>query len=89
MQLTREQFQKALKTLATKKDLEVLTTKGYLRKAIEPLATKKDVRNVVEELARITNSGFEDVLGRLDVRERVAIMKKKFHKIEEALHIKL
>ena len=72
-------------------------TKEYfeqnLARTMAPLATKQDIREAVEELARITNSGFEDMQQRLDVRERVnkieAALERKFAKLEEALHIKL
>jgi gamma-glutamyl:cysteine ligase YbdK (ATP-grasp superfamily) len=65
----------------------------HLARTMAPLATKQDIREAVEELARITNSGFEDMQQRLDVRERVnkieAALERKFAKLEEALHIKL
>jgi hypothetical protein len=57
-ELFKEYFDQALKNLATKDDLK-------------PLATRQDVREAVEELTRITNSGFEDMQRRLDVTERV------------------
>ena len=65
----------------------------HLAETIAPLATKEDIREAVEELARITNSGFEDIQQRLDVSERVhkieTTLERKFTKLEEALHIKL
>jgi hypothetical protein len=80
MELTQEYLDQALKNLATKDDLK-------------ELSTKQDVRDAVEELARITNSGFEDIGQRLDVTERVhkieTTLERKFTKLEEALHIKL
>ena len=42
-----------------------------------------------EELARMTKHGFDDVLERLDVRERIQIVEQKLQRIEEALHITL
>jgi hypothetical protein len=76
MELTKEHFDQIVATLATKAVL-----KG--------LATKQDVREAVEGLERITNAGFEDVQQRLDVASKIQIFERKFHKLEEALHIKL
>jgi hypothetical protein len=76
MELTKEHFDQIVATLATKADL-----KG--------LATKQDVRKAVEELARITNTRSEDIQQRLDVTSQIKIFERKFHKLEEALHIKL
>jgi hypothetical protein len=65
----------------------------HLADKLAPLATKQDIREAVEELARIMNSGFEDIQHRLDVTERVhrieTTLERKFTKLEEALHIKL
>jgi hypothetical protein len=58
---------------------EILTEK------LAPLATKDQI----EELARMTKHGFDDVLERLDVRERVYVVEQKLLKIGEALHINL
>ena len=69
---------------------EILTEK------LAPLATKADVREGVEELARITSSGFarteqrfDELESRLDVTARLQTFERKFQKLEEALHIKL
>lgn len=58
---------------------EILTAK------LAPLATKEQI----EELARMTKHGFDDVLERLDVRERMYVVEQKLLKIGEALHINL
>src|SRR5689334_21516563 len=75
-ELSKEYFDQALKNLASKDDLK-------------PLATLQDVREAVEELARTTNSGFEDVQRRLDVTERVqkieAAPEHNFSKLENYL----
>jgi hypothetical protein len=67
--------------------------KEYFDEQIKNLATKTDIREAVDELARITNSGFEDIQQRLDVTERVqkieTTLERKFARLEEALHIKL
>jgi hypothetical protein len=68
-------------------------TQEYFDEQIKNLATKTDIREAVDELARITNSGFEDIQQRLDVTERVqkieTTLERKFARLEEALHIKL
>jgi hypothetical protein len=89
MELTKEYFDQVIKGLVTKEDAKHLAAKEDLN----PLATKVDVREAVEELARITNAGFDDIQKRLDVTERVqkieTTLERKFGKLEEALHIKL
>lgn len=42
-----------------------------------------------EELARMVAEGFENVQRRLDVQQLIQAHERKFHKLEEALHIKL
>jgi len=69
-------------------------TKEYLDKVVANLATKQDLaplatREQIEELARMTKHGFDDVLERLDVRDRVFVVEQKLQKIGEALHINL
>jgi hypothetical protein len=65
----------------------------HLAATIAPLATKQDIRDAVDELARITNSGFEDIGQRLDITERVnkieTTLERKFTRLEEVLHLKL
>jgi len=63
---------------------------------LAPLATKQDVREGVEELARITSGGFartdqrfSEIDQRLDIAEQLREYDRKFHRLEEALHIKL
>ena len=56
-----------------------------LTKKLAPLATKEQI----EDLARMTSRGFEDVLERLDVTMQIKTFERKFQKLEEALHIKL
>jgi hypothetical protein len=75
-ELTKEYLDKVVANIATKDDLA---------KAVAPLATKEQI----EELARMTKHGFDDVLERLDVRERVSVVEQKLQKIGEALHINL
>ena len=81
-QLTQESFERILQ--------------DRLQEAVAPLATKQDVREAVDELARITSSGFarteerfDEVEKRLDVRELFEMHERKFKKLEEALHISL
>ena len=80
MDLTKEYFDRQLKT-----QLETQTKE-----------LKTFSREQTEELARITNAGFEDVgkkldeiVERLDVREQVKALEEKFDKLEKALNIKL
>ena len=100
MELTREYFDKGLKGLdkrldgmATKEDLAGLakSTKKDLEEGLK--AQTKELKAFAvaqtEELARIVNNGFDDVLDRLDVRERMAKMEKKMMKIEQALHMEI
>jgi len=56
-----------------------------LTEKLAPLATKEQI----EDLARMTSRGFEDVLERLDVTTQIKTFERKFQKLEEALHIKL
>ena len=66
----------------TKEDFEqILTDK------LAPLATKQDVREGVEELARITSSGFARMEKRLDVTDQLKAIEVKFQKLEEALQV--
>lgn len=75
-ELTKEYLDQAVSGLATKQDL-----KG--------LATRQDVREGVEELARITSAGFDEMRQRLDVTAQIQSFERKFKKLEEALHIQL
>jgi hypothetical protein len=58
---------------------EILTEK------LAPLATKVQI----DELARMTKHGFDDVLERLDVRERVTRVENSLQRIATELHISL
>lgn len=40
-----------------------------------------------EELARMTKTGFDDVLDRLDVKERVQKLEKQLAELRTALHL--
>lgn len=77
MELTKQHFDKQIAKLATKDDLLALRTE-----------IGGDIDNAVEELARITKAGFDDVLERLDVTERVYTLEKDMKKIKDAIHIK-
>ena len=74
MDLTKEHFDKVVGLLATKNDLQ---------KAVLPLATKDQI----EELTRMTKDGFDDVLDRLDVKERVQRLEKQLSDLRTALHL--
>ena len=76
MELTKEDFEKILDQkllkLATKDDLKVQT---------------KVLSEQIEELARMTKNGFDDVLDRLDVKERVEKLEKDMVQMKLALHL--
>lgn len=71
-QLTEERFE------------EILTAK------LAPLATKQQVNELkdqIEDLARMTSHGFEDVLERLDVRDRVQKLEHDMKELRGSLHL--
>ncbi len=82
-ELTREYLDQIVAGLATKADLQGLTTKEDIKNAVKPLATSEQV----EELARMVSVGFEDVQRRLDVTEQVREHERKLRLIADALHI--
>jgi hypothetical protein len=86
-QLTKEQFERAIKSLATKRDLEPLATKRDLE--LVKVELKKHAVDLQEELARMVKDGFDDVQKRLDVKDQIQIFERKFKKLEEALHVRL
>lgn len=71
MELTKEFFEKTL--LSTEKRI------------ITHLAEK--IEQSQEELALMVQAGFEDVMERLDVRDRVEKLEKDMSKIKSALHL--
>lgn len=64
-------------------------TKEVLEQTIK--ASEKRIINRIdeaqEELARMTKSGFDDVLDRLDVKERVLRLEKQLSELRTALHL--
>jgi len=66
MELTKEYFDQALKTLATK-DALVSTEQRIIKRIDE----------AQEELARMTAAGFEDIQSRLDVTEQVKTQRER------------
>ena len=81
----------------TKKDLEQV-----LDQRLSKLATKDDLKNAIsgsekkiiarigeaqEELAIMTKDGFDDVLDRLNVKERVQKLEKQMTELRTALHL--
>ena len=89
MELTKEHFDQTIKGLATKNELKNLATKDDLQKAVSSSEKKIIARidEAQEELAQITSGGFDDVLDRLDVRERMQKLEKEMAKIKVALHL--
>ena len=82
--LTLEQLQKALK------DQDVRSQKT-LQKGLDGLARdlKTHTKNEIDELARITNKGFEHIIKQLDVSARVQSLEKFRDIVIEALNIKI
>ncbi len=69
-------------------------TKEHFDHVVKGLATKEDLTSLatkeqIDELARITSTGFEDIQKRFDVTAQLKTFERKFQKLEEALHIKL
>jgi len=66
-------------------------TKEYFDKTIKDLEVdlKSYIKEENEELARMVNTGFEDVIKRLDFRERVEELERKMGKMEKALNMQL
>lgn len=65
-------------------------TKEHFDQTVKSLATKQQVNDLgeqIEELARMTKGGFDDVLERLDVRERVQKLEKEIAQMKSALHL--
>ena len=80
MNLTKEHFDKALKGIATKSDLDT-----RMKKQTRELMAYTDDR--LESLARMIQAGFEDLQQRLDVNDRIEKLEKEMKKIKEALHV--
>jgi hypothetical protein len=83
---------------ATKKDLSAFATKKDLNNRLnsQTIELKAFTRSQIGELARMVKHGFDhvdeqlvEISTRLDVREKIKQMDKKFDKLEDVLHIKL
>jgi hypothetical protein len=96
--VTKEGLRKELKNFATKDDLKNFATKDDLRNFatkddLKNFATKDDLRNFatkndLDKLAAMISRGFEEVIRRLDVRERVEELEKKVSRIMEAINLR-
>ena len=65
-------------------------TKEHFDQVVSKLATKEQVESVAEQiegLARMTSRGFEDVLERMDVRDRVDKLEIQMKELRGALHL--
>ena len=51
------------------------------------MSTKQDVRDAIDELARITNTGFAEIYQRLDVREQVEKHEHDIQELKKALDL--
>jgi len=97
-ELTKEDLDQKLDSLATKKDLGEQTQelKLYVDKKVDGLVQgvddkidnlAKSVDDKIDNLARMVAAGFEEVRNLLDVRERVEHLEIDLNKIKKALHI--
>ncbi len=74
--LTKEYFDQHMKRIDNRFD--------SVEKKIE-----KKIEDEIHNLAAITAKGFEDIIKRLDVRERVDQLERKMTKVESALNVQL
>ena len=87
--VTKDGLKKELKSFATKDDLKNFATKDDLKN----FAIKDDLKNFATkddlgELAAMISRGFEEIIRKLDVRERVEKLEKKVGKIMEAINLR-
>jgi len=101
--LTREYFDRKIGALVTKdglkKELRDLVTKGDIKNFatkddLKNFATKDDIKNFatrddLNELAAMISRGFEEIIRKLDVRERVERLEKKVSKIMEVINLRV
>jgi hypothetical protein len=75
--------------LTTERFEEILTAKleASEKRVVQQVVQRID--EAQEDLARMVKHGFDDVLERLDVRERVTKVESDLQRIAEALHITL
>ena len=66
-------------------------TKEYFDQRLNEVQgeVKNEIQNEVHNLATITAKGFEDIISRLDVRDRVEKLEKKMTTVESALNGRL
>ncbi len=96
--VTKDELKKELKNFATKDDIKSFATKDDLKNFatkddLKNFATKNDLKNFatkddLNELAAMINRGFEEVIRKLDVRERVEKLEKNVGKIMEAINLR-
>ena len=80
MELTKEDFEKILDQKLVK-----LVTEEILEQKLDKQTAV--LSGQIEELARMTNHGFDDVLERLDVKERMQKLEKQMVEMRTALHL--
>lgn len=98
LKLTREHLDEKLERFATKEDLttalqsQTKELQDYtdqvassILDAVDAGFAKADSK--LEELARTTADGFIDVINRLDVRERTAVLEKDVKIIKRAINL--
>jgi phosphoribosylaminoimidazole (AIR) synthetase len=66
-------------------------TKEYFDQRLNEVQVeiKREIQKEVHNLATITAGGFEDIIKRLDVRDRVEKLETKMSKVETALNVRL
>ncbi len=87
-QLNKEYFDRKFNAIDKKfegTDKEIGTVKASIKSDNDEL--KALVKSEIEELARMTSKGFEDVIKRLDYRERIERLEKEMGKVREALNL--
>jgi len=87
--LTTEYLDKKFGQIDKKFDNVVKELKSYtdtrVGAAVKELKGYADEKQ--DEMATMVNKGFEDVLKRLDVKDRMDKLEKKVEKVYEALHL--
>jgi len=80
MELTKKEFEQILDQKLNKLVTEQIFTQKLDKQT-------KVLSEQIEELARMTKNGFDDVLDRLDVKERVEKLEKDMMQMKLALHL--
>mgnify|MGYP001571963220 CR=1 FL=1 len=88
-ELTRDYLDKQLDIIDERAEKRMVKIVGEL-KSYTDLAVEKltaTVEQEIEDLASMTNRGFEDITKQLDVRERLEKLEKKMERVHKALNL--